>query len=231
METLKIRHLFFDLDDTLWDFTKNSAAALEPLFAEFALQRKLNTEFRLFLEKYRVINLQFWSRYYKREIDKEYMRNFRFHEVFKQFGYDKYEDNLLFSDAYTKRAPFGLHLKEGCLDTLSYLKNKYKLHIITNGFASTQSIKLDGCKLREYFTTIIISDEHALIKPEEKIFRLAESLTEARPEECVMIGDSIESDIEGALNAGWRAIYFADYNEHDYKGEFITRLEELKTIF
>ena len=89
------------------------------------------------------------------------------------------------------------------------LNKNYHLHIITNGFKEVQAIKIDGCGLRNYFKNIIISEEHNLSKPEEKIFRLAESFADAKTEECVMIGDNFESDIVGALNAGWEAIYFA----------------------
>src|SRR5690606_13699455 len=109
---------------------------------------------------------------------------------------------------YLTRTPKGTLLKENCLDVLGYLKGKYQLHIITNGFKESQDIKITGSGLRDYFSQIIISDEHQLIKPEEKIFRLAEKLSGAEVADCVMIGDSLESDIAGAENAGWDAIYF-----------------------
>ncbi|MDI1355272.1 MAG: YjjG family noncanonical pyrimidine nucleotidase [bacterium] len=225
------KHLFFDLDDTLWDFAANSSLVLEKLFHEFELKKKLNTEYPVFLESYRKVNLQLWSLYYKKQIDKRYMRNFRFNEVFKQFDYDNYEDNILISEQYMLQAPHGRLLKQGCIDTLNYLKPNYHLHIITNGFTETQAIKIDGCGLRDFFTNIIISEEHNLVKPEEKIFRLAESLAGAHPAECVMIGDSMESDVEGAKNAGWEAIYYSESDAGKYKGWHVRNLGELQKIF
>lgn len=223
--------MFFDLDDTLWDFEKNSSTVLKDLFFEFNLAEKLSADFETFYSTYKKINLDLWVQYYKKQIDKTYLRNHRFNLAFKEFGYDNYDENLLITEQYLKRSPKGTHLKEGCLDVLNYLKDNYILHIITNGFKEVQHIKIDGCKLRDYFSQIVISEEHSLTKPDEQIFRLAESFAGASAEECVMIGDNFESDIEGALNAGWEAIYFSEEIKNGYKGHAIRKLEELKEMF
>lgn len=225
------KHLFFDFDDTLWDFQKNSMLILQELFLEYKLSEKLRVSFDEFHTHYRDINLQLWSRYYRREIDKQQVRNHRFNIVFNNFGYDNYEENLEITRHYLTRTPKGTYLKENCLDLLGYLEGKYKLHIITNGFKESQDIKIEGSGLRGFFSQIIISDEHQLIKPEEKIFRLAETLSGAEVSDCVMIGDSLESDIAGAKNAGWDAIYFKEEIPSDYKGHSITNLLQLKEIF
>ena len=225
------KHLFFDFDDTLWDFQKNSTAVLNDLFYEFDLSSKLKTDLNEFLSRYKAINLGFWSLYCKRQIDKQHLRNHRFNETFKLFGYENYEENLLISEQYLNRAPHGSSLKEGCIETLDYLKQNYKLHIITNGFSEVFSIKMKACGIKDYFEHIIISEEHELVKPDEKIFRLAEKFTGASTEECVMIGDSLESDIEGALNAGWEAVYLTEDILHAFEGRKITKLEELKGLF
>ena len=107
----------------------------------------------------------------------------------------------------------------------------YKLHIITNGFKEVQSIKIDNCGLKNYFDTIIISEEHNLTKPDEKIFRLAENFAKTTKDECVMIGDNFESDIIGAINSGWDAIYFTEKNPENFSGKNISNLKELQTIF
>ncbi len=226
-----IKHIFFDLDDTLWDFEKNSGQVLEQLFAEFDLTGKLNTDFQTFHTTYKKTNLNLWLQYAKKEIDKQYLRNHRFNLVFNQFNYDNYAENLIITDHYLNRAPKGNHLKEGCIETLDYLKQNYQLHIITNGFKEVQHIKIDGCGLRNYFSNIIISEEHDLTKPDEKIFRLAEKFAGAKKEECVMIGDNFESDVEGAINAGWEAIYFPKEDRPGYTGRSINNLSELKLLF
>lgn len=224
-------HLFFDFDDTLWDFQKNSTVVLQELFDEYNLQSKLNTGLDDFLKAYKETNLSFWSQYYKRLIDKNYLRNHRFNETFKRFGYDHYEENLLITEQYLKRAPHGTCLKDGCVETLAYLKQNYQLHIITNGFSEVFAIKMNACGIRDYFTHMIISEEHNLVKPEREIFRLAESFTGAKTEECVMIGDSLESDIHGAINAGWEAVYLTQEEVPEFKGRTISSLGDLKALF
>lgn len=225
------KHLFFDFDDTLWDFQKNSAQLLEDLFQEFELEEKLKTDFQTFLGLYQKTNLELWSKYYKRQVSKAEMRDNRFHSVFKNFGYDNFDENLIITHQYLTRGPKGTYLKEGCLETLDYLKTNYALHIITNGFSESQKVKIAGSGLQTYFQTVIISDEHNLIKPEIEIFRLAENLAGAETQDCVMIGDSLESDMVGAKNAGWDAIYFNESKQHAHEGISISSLKELIKLF
>ena len=224
------KHLFFDLDDTLWDFEKNSSLILKEIFVQFELGIKLQTSFINFYKEYKGINNQLWSKYYKKEIDKTYLRNHRFNETFKRFNYSNYDENLLVTEQYLKRSPQGKILKKDCIETLMYLKQYFQLNIITNGFKEVQDIKIDTCGLRSYFSNIIISEEYNLTKPDEQIFRLAESFSKTTKDECIMIGDNLESDIKGALNAGWEAIYFSDIKPNDFKGYYIKNLRELKTL-
>lgn len=205
-----IKHIFFDLDDTLWDFEKNSSAVLAQLYHEYELSSKLKVDFDTFHSTYKTINSELWRSYYRREIDKPYLRNNRFQLVFNKFSYSNFEENLRVTADYLERSPYGTHLKDGCIETLEHLRKKFKLHIITNGFKEVQHIKLDNCGLRPYFQQVIISEEHDLTKPDERIFRLAEKLANAPTEQCLMIGDNYESDVEGALNAGWKSIYFTE---------------------
>ncbi len=225
-----VKHIFFDLDDTLWDFEKNSGIVLEQLFTEYNLSQKLKTDYNAFHSAYKETNLAFWSRYYKQQINKQYLRNNRFHETFKKFAYDNYEENLEITEQYLSRAPHGKHLKNGCLEVLDHLKPNYHLHIITNGFKEIQHIKMHNTGLKNYFKNIIISEEHNLTKPNPKIFRLAEKLANCNKEECVMIGDSLESDIEGALGAGWKAIWLTDRTDKKDIHQ-IQHLYQLKEFF
>jgi putative hydrolase of the HAD superfamily len=224
------RHLFFDLDDTLWDFEGNSSQVLQELFHEFALENKLGAAFPDFYKTYMATNLDLWTRYYQKQIDKAYLRNHRFNLVFNSFNYDNYEENLAITNQYLERAPRGKLLKEGCLEVLGYLKQSYELHLITNGFKEVQGIKLDNCGLRGYFSAVVISEEHQLTKPDEQIFRLAEAMAGARHSECIMIGDNFECDVQGALAAGWEAIYFPGREMPAFKGHTIRSLYDLKAL-
>lgn len=225
------KHVFFDLDDTLWDFEGNSSVVLQDLFREFELNRKLGVDFGDFYTSYKAVNAGLWARYYQREIDKAYLRNHRFNLAFNRFGYDNYEENLLITAHYLERAPKGRLLKDGCLEMLNYLKERYTLHLITNGFKEVQAIKIDNCQLRGYFSAIIISEEHNLTKPDEKVFRLAESMAGATQEQCVMIGDNFECDVKGALNAGWEAVHFSGTSAPGFTGYSISSLKEIRSLF
>jgi putative hydrolase of the HAD superfamily len=224
------KHLFFDLDDTLWDFEANSTLVLKDLFQEFDLKQKLNVESDQFLFEYYRINLELWRKLYKREIDKHYLRDHRFREVFQFFNYETQGEHLEISQRYLQRAPHGKALKPDCISTLEQLQTRHHLHIITNGFAETQSIKLDGCNLRQFFNHIIISEEHGFVKPEEGIFRLAENLSGAKQADCIMIGDNLDSDIAGAVNAGWQAIHFSESGDSSHNLQ-VKNLSELLRIF
>jgi putative hydrolase of the HAD superfamily len=225
------QHIFFDLDDTLWDFQSNSERVLKELFEEFDLGKKLNSGVTIFLEEYKRVNLLFWSLYGRGKIDKTYLREQRFRETFKCFNYDNAADNRALTHAYLQRAPRGSRLKEGCIEILEYLRKRHSLHIITNGFREIQGVKIDSGGIRGFFQHIIISEEHGLNKPDERIFRLAEQLSGAETSECVMIGDNFENDVQGAISAGWEAIHLDNDNTADYSGLRIKELLELKNFF
>jgi putative hydrolase of the HAD superfamily len=226
-----IKHIFFDLDDTLWDFRRNSGEVLGELFAEHGLEKKLGVDFATFHGVYSTVNLALWSRYYRSDITKEYLRAHRFNLVFNEFGLDDFDAGLRITEDYIARAPKRKHLKEGCIDLLTELKQRYQLHIITNGFKEIQATKIDGCSLRGYFSNIIISEEHGMVKPDVRIFRIAEKFSGAQPHECVMIGDSYESDIAGGLNAGWKVIHLSDEAHPEFTGPRISKLAELRDFF
>ncbi len=230
-ELKRIKHVFFDLDDTLWDFQFNSEKVLKELFLEHRLKEKLKVELKDFLEEYKKVNLQFWSLYSKGTITKTQLREQRFKETFKRFNYENELENGLLTAAYLSRAPMGNQLKQGCLETLNYLKTDYTLHIITNGFREIQSVKIDSGGIRHFFNQIIVSEEHRLFKPDERIFRLAEKLSGAKTAECVMVGDNLENDVFGALNAGWEAIHLDNDNTEEFEGVRIKELPELKNLF
>lgn len=231
MKSLKDkRHLFFDLDDTLWDFQANSERVLRQLYQERNLKEKLGTEVEEFLEEYKRVNLLFWSLFGQGKITKVHLREQRFKESLKRFRYENEEENQILTREYLARAPKGNQLKQGCLEILEYLREKYELHILTNGFREIQAIKIDSGGIRHYFRHILISEEHGLYKPDMRIFRLAEKISGGNPKECVMIGDNLENDIYGAVNAGWEAIHLDNDNSSEFEGHKIAQLYELKEI-
>lgn len=225
------RHLFFDLDDTLWDFQANSNVVLTALYQQYNLENKLGAGLAAFLNEYHRINLELWRRLYKRQIDKDYLRLQRFNLVLNHFGYINYDESLQISQQYLELAPKGRLLKTGCKETLIELQKNYSLHIITNGFAESQNKKIDACGLRSFFKNIIISEEHNSVKPETKIFRVAELLANTHADNCVMIGDNYESDITGAVSGGWEAIHFCSEEDTQHQGIRINALPQLLKYF
>jgi putative hydrolase of the HAD superfamily len=224
------KHIFFDLDDTLWDFRSNSSEVLRGLFADYDLGALLNTDFETFIDTYVRINRELWVKYGKKEVDKNFMRNHRLNEAFRHFGYDNYPLNLEIMSLYLERTPYKGKLLKDSIEILSYLKQRYTMHLLTNGFTEIQNIKLDNCGLRPYFSAIVISEEHGHAKPDERIFRIAESLSGASANESLMIGDGLETDIEGALKAGWDAIHVTSGEPSPHTGHIISQLSELRKL-
>ncbi len=166
--------------------------------------------FSKFIIVYEAINHELWRLYGLKSIAKEELRYQRFHKTFQFFNYENMILAKLWADEYLTISPYKTHLVEGTMDVLSYLKDKYELHLITNGFKEVQYIKLEQCQLKPFFNHILISEEQGFNKPDIRIFKLAERLVNARVEECVMIGDNFEVDVEGALNANWKAIHLSE---------------------
>ena len=223
--TNPIKHVFFDLDHTLWDFDKNSGLTFEKIFE----LNKIEVELAEFLPVYEPINLKYWKLYREEKVTKPALRYGRLREAFDEVGV-KVEDDMIhhLSEAYIDHLTTFNHLFDGTFEILNYLKDKYQLHIITNGFEEAQEKKMTTANIKQYFKTITNSEMVGVKKPNPKIFNFALNLAKANPSESIMIGDSLEADIEGAHKIGMDTIHF-DYkdshNNHNYK-----RITHLKTL-
>ncbi len=168
--------------------------------------------------------------YRKDKIDHITMRYQRLRNTFDFLEYAIDDNKIqLLSDEYIYYLPKNNHLFDGVIPILDYLKSKYNLHIITNGFAEIQKNKLDNSNISHYFKTITNSEMAGVKKPNPLIFEFALRLANAKKENSIMIGDCIEADVKGALEAGLDAIYF---NESKIKADEsikqINHLLELK---
>ncbi|MDG4716928.1 YjjG family noncanonical pyrimidine nucleotidase [Winogradskyella marincola] len=221
----KIKHVFFDLDHTLWDFDKNSALTFKKIFELNSLDINLST----FLEAYEPINFKYWKLYREEQVTKEALRYGRLKDAFDAIKVEV-EDDVInhLSDAYIDYLTTFNHLFDGTIDILDYLRDKYQLHIITNGFEEAQERKMHNANIREYFETITNSEMVGVKKPNPKIFNFALDSAKASPEQSVMIGDSLEADIEGAHNIGMETIYFDYKNLNNSNG--YNRITSLKSL-
>ncbi len=223
---MNIKHIFFDLDHTLWDFEANSAKAFAYIFTQNNIELNL-TEF---LAVYKPINFKYWKLYREEKVSKSNLRYKRLKESFDLLDYEV-SDNLInhLSNVYIDNLPNYNQLFEGTVSILDYLLVKYELHIITNGFDEIQSLKLERSGIIKYFNKVITSESVGVKKPNPKIFDFALQSVNTRPENSVMIGDNLEADIQGALNMNMNAIFCNFENKPINKNiTSINHLSELK---
>lgn len=227
----KYKHLFFDLDQTLWDFEKNSVEVLNELFDKYKLGDLGIISSDEFIIKYKELNKLLWLQYGKGQITKEKLRYGRFRSALKFY---KIKNNLLadqLADEYIKLSPHKTNLLPYASDILTELKEYYVLHVITNGFWEVQQIKLDKSGLNKYFKNIIVSDLLGYKKPDIKIFNHSLQLARAKSSEALMIGDNYECDILGARGAGIDQVYFNPAGVFDGEATYkVTCLSELRDL-
>lgn len=200
---MKYKHLFFDLDHTLWDFEANARYTLSCLYQEMDLEAKGVYDFELFYRNYLAHNERLWEKYRQGNIKQDDLRVKRMWLSLLDFKIADdtlaAEMNTRFLDLLPKRTLLFPYAKE----VLQYLaNNKYELHLITNGFEKVQHSKLKFSGLDIYFKEVVTSEGSNSLKPNKEIFEYAFQKTGAKPEQSIMIGDTIEVDILGAINAG-----------------------------
>ena len=226
MKIKNIKHIFFDLDHTLWDFDKNSALTFDKIFKI----NQVHLDVAKFLSIYEPVNLNYWKLYRNSEIDQDQLRYGRLKDTFDAMDIEV-EDSLihLLSEDYITYLTTFNHLFEDTLEILEYLQPKYRLHIITNGFEEAQQKKIAGSNITHYFKTVTNAEMAGVKKPNPLIFQYALKLANATPEESLMIGDNYEADILGALEVGYDAIFF-NYRNDDSEAHIkqVTQLSELK---
>ena len=228
------KHLFFDLDHTLWDHNTNSRIGLEEVYQQFNLSSLgINSPTEFYL-KFNEINHQLWDKYEAGRISQTELRHNRFRLIFSQLGVTNHTICDEISDVYVDISSKKHHLLPNAQETLTYLFPKYPMHIITNGFDEIQSVKMNAGKITHFFKEIITSQNSGYKKPDSRIFEYALKKIKAVPQECLMIGDSFQSDIVGATRAGIDAVFFnPDQRKQDISMKptyEIRNLEELKEI-
>ncbi|HSZ85323.1 MAG TPA: YjjG family noncanonical pyrimidine nucleotidase [Puia sp.] len=229
------RHLFFDLDHTIWDFEANSRQTLLQLYHDLDLKEKGIDDFEKFHKNYLVHNDKLWERYRNGFIKVDELRWKRMWLTLLDF---KNGDETLareMGNIFLELLPTRKILFPYTIEILNYLtQKKYQLHLITNGFEKTQHSKLKNSGLDKFFKEVITSESSNSLKPHKEIFDYALSKTGAKKEESIMIGDSIEVDIQGAMNAGIDQVYVnhLSNNDHNVKPTYtVYSLKELEDIF
>jgi putative hydrolase of the HAD superfamily len=226
------RHLFFDLDHTLWDFEKNADETLRTLFELHNLGR-YGFSVDTFIARYSEVNHALWRLYQANKIGQQELRSVRFVRTLTKLGVPEDEVPATISDEFTDILPQKSAVFPYTHHVLDYLRDKgYVLHLITNGFQDMQHLKLASSRLTDYFVEVVTSEHSGCLKPDRRIFEHALERAGATATESLMIGDNLECDVLGAYNAGIDQVYFnPDKRRHSAQITYeISCLSELKEI-
>lgn len=229
---MQTKHLFFDLDRTLWDFEKNSEIALNKLFIDLQLDKLIN-DFKEFHTVYKKHNADLWKLYGAGKLKKEDLRDERFRSALSNFEVNDKAIVKKLSDGYVELSPQQTALFPNTIETLDVLqKDGFNMHIITNGFKEVQHIKLKNSKLESYFDVIVCSEDIGKNKPSPDIFHHSIQRANAKVSDSVMIGDDYEVDVQGAINVGMKGILFDPDNTHHHQQDNhrIHQLNELHDL-
>ena len=214
---MKYEILLFDADHTLFDFNKSEYFALKAALDFYSLPSSDDV-----IERYSVINVKYWKMLERGEIDKTSLRLARFEEFCSFYGFDKTLAGSL-ADLYMENLAGEAHLFEGALEMIEELSKKYRLFIITNGVKSTQDGRFGLSPITKYFEKIFISEVIGAEKPSKVFFDAVEQGIDGYDrEKAVVIGDSLSSDIKGALNAGIDCIWYNPMKKEAPQGWNIT---------
>jgi putative hydrolase of the HAD superfamily len=228
------KHLFFDLDHTLWDFDANAKETLAELYSIFDLDKKIHIAFDDFYPKYLFHNELLWDRYHKGLISSDDLKWKRMWRTLLDFKIADEPLSKEMSGKFLEILPTKKLLFPHTIEILDYLVEKnYFLHLITNGFEATQWSKLNNSGLGKYFTHVITSEGSNSLKPKKEIFDFAMQKAAASLPESIMIGDNLDADIQGAMNAGMDSVFVNHINAIPViKPTYtVTHLQELENIF
>ena len=230
---MKYQHIFFDLDRTLWDFETNSHETLLELCNQYKLNEQGVLDYENFIRKYKNHNNKLWDLYRINKISQKDLRRERFQLTLAEFGINDFHLSEKIGEEYIERCPKKNRLYPFAIEVLDYLYNKYRLHIITNGFHKTQHTKLEYSYLKPYFDKIITSEIVGVKKPNPAIFLHALHVASTSKGKSVYIGDNLVVDILGCQNVGIDGVYFnPEKKEHNEEVSFeIYCLRELMEIF
>lgn len=230
---MKYKHLFFDLDHTLWDFEKNEQETLLELYEAHELQQCGVPTFESFSLSYVGHNERLWDRFRRGFLTRNELRDKRFRLTLLDFkiGDEKLTQKL--ANSFLEILPYKKTLFPETKETLEYLAGKgYPMHMITNGFEETQLLKMRNSGIDHFFTHIITSEVAGSLKPYPEIFHFAIGKAGTQATESIMIGDAMELDIKGAHGVGMDQVYFNPAKPpSDFKPTYvINHLKELRAI-
>lgn len=219
--------VFIDIDDTLLDFTKCANDAIKSACNKFGVPYTTTL-----VDTFHPINLDLWHRLEKKEVTKEKLFDTRFQIVFDKLGIKA--DGIAFETAFRENFHESAILVDGARDLLEYLRSKYKVYVASNASMHQQTNRMKRAELDGYIDGYFVSEEIGFPKPQKEFFDACfKALPDVKPQDVVMIGDSLSADIKGACEYGLKTIWYNHRNEptSDVKCDYIvSRLSEVKNI-
>ncbi len=219
--------VFIDIDDTLLDFTKCANDAIKSACNKFGVPYTTTL-----VDTFHPINLDLWHRLEKKEVTKEKLFDTRFQIVFDKLGIKA--DGIAFETAFRENFHESAILVDGARDLLEYLRSKYKVYVASNASMHQQTNRMKRAELDGYIDGYFVSEEIGFPKPQKEFFDACfKALPDVKPQDVVMIGDSLSADIKGACEYGLKTIWYNHRNEPtaDVKCDYIvSRLSEVKNI-
>ena len=205
---MKYTDILLDLDDTLIDTAANTKITVAEIYRDYNLNEYFES-FDSFFSFYHANVSKLWDAYNKGNITKDEIQRERFAVSLKHLnGFTEERIQTINSD-YIGRIMKKDVLVEGAMDLLDYLKERYKLHILSNGFTEMQYKKMESARLSlSYFENIILSDVVGVNKPHPDIFAYAVNKAGVEKENIIMIGDNLQTDITGASESGIDQIWY-----------------------
>jgi len=195
-----VRALLVDLDDTVFDFKKAEHVALEAALKTVGIEPKPEV-----VQDYVTINLAIWKELERGEISRDELRVERFRRFYRSQGIDREATEL--ADLYVENLSKGHYWIEGSREALIELKKDYKLYIASNGTSWIQRSRINSSDLESLVDDIFISEEIGVNKPAKGFFDCCFAKMDVSPAQCLMVGDSLSSDIAGGINAGLRTVW------------------------
>ena len=193
----KYEFLFFDLDDTILDFGAAEAAAYTR-----ALELHGVPFSEALVDRYRAVNVSWWEKLERGEVDREEMLVDRHRDFFAREGIDA--DPAAFEADYRRLLGIGHWFVEGAEELLTWLHSRgYRLFIASNGVADTQYSRIESAGIGPLFEDVFISETAGAHKPDPGYFRYCfDRIPGFDPDRALLIGDSLTSDVKGARAAG-----------------------------
>ncbi len=196
-----IKVILFDLDGVIFDFKKTEKHAIEKTFQHYQIPIDASM-----IAYYHQLNDSMWKKFEQNQLTKDEVTFGRFKIFLEHYGYDI--DAVRFAADFQNALASGYYLYDDAYDILETLSKDYRLFAVTNGVSRTAYKRLDGTNTSQFFENVFVSEDLHAQKPSLEYFRqVMDAIEDFNPNEAILVGDSLTSDIQGAKNIHVYSVY------------------------